>query len=87
MEKEEGKKAMIFCCRKSWLHQPPLANYRHYLPLSMKKKTEKKKKWPFWLFSWQGFRVMGEIQPKNCVFLYFFSYFMERMRCCKIGVP
>jgi hypothetical protein len=77
MEKEEGKKTMIFCCRRNWLHPPPLENYGHYLPLSMKKKTGKKKKWSFWLFSWQGFRVIGEIQQNNCVFV---SYFMLRVR-------
>jgi hypothetical protein len=55
MEKEEGKKTMIFCCRKNWLHPPPLANYGHYHPLSMKKKTEKKKKWPFGCLAGRGF--------------------------------
>jgi hypothetical protein len=67
MGKEEGKKAMIFCCRIEIgsPHHPwqTIDTISHSA-----QNTEKKNKWPFWLFSWQRFRVMGLNPAKNCVF-------------------
>jgi hypothetical protein len=87
MEKEEEKKTifktMIFCCRIEIgsTHHP-----RQAIDSASHSSSRMKRGGHFGCFSRQVLEVMREIRKKT-VFFFSFSNFMERMRCCKIGVP
>ncbi len=68
MEKEEGKKTMIFAVVEIGSTHPwqTIDTTSHSA-----QNTENKKKWPNFAV-W--FRVMGEVQQKNCVFKIFLLF-------------